>query len=231
MTKATRQGVSDSREQLTESQAKELLAEAGVSVPRYTTVSTPEEAGDAAESIGYPVAMKVSSPTIQHKSDWADGVGVQLDITDSSAAKTAAEKIIHAGDTLDLDVDILIEQQVDRDAGVETIVGGTRDPSFGPTLLFGLGGTYTEVLDDVTHRLAPIGMEEAEAMTEELRGSALLDGFRDTSPVDRQAVASTITTIGDLLVDRPDIVEIEINPLLATDTDTVALDALVVLDG
>jgi succinyl-CoA synthetase beta subunit len=229
MKKGTGMETSGDRKLLTESQAKELLVEAGLSVPSFNAVSTPAEAKEAAESIGYPVAIKVSTPTIQHKSDWADGVGVQLDITDGNAVETAAEEIIHAANGQGLDVEILTEQQVSLEEGIETLVGGTRDPSFGPTLLFGLGGVYTELMDDVTQRLAPIGIDEAERMTEEIQGAELLDGFRDTLPVDRREIASVITTVGDLLIDRDDIVEIEINPLFATGSKTVALDALVVL--
>ncbi|RQG94827.1 acetate--CoA ligase family protein [Natrarchaeobius chitinivorans] len=213
---------------LTEADAKSLLSEAGVPVPDFELVSSPEEAVDVADSIGYPVVVKVSSPAVQHKSEWGDGVGVHLGLSNAEAVRDAAEAIQEAADDRELEVDILVEAAVDTDEGVETIVGGTQTQAFGPTVVFGLGGTFTEVLEDVTHRLAPIGTDEAGQMTEEIQGAELLEGFRGSPQTDREAIASTIATVSDLVADEEWIAEIEINPLLATETGVVALDALVV---
>ncbi|MGM0605275.1 MAG: acetate--CoA ligase family protein, partial [Halobacteriota archaeon] len=199
--------------------------------PEYAVCSTPAEAVEAAEAIGYPVVVKVSSPSIAHKSEWAAGAGIHLDCTGPAAVREAAETIRRAASDRGLDYEILLEASIDTDDGVETIVGGTDNPTFGPTVLFGLGGTHAELIDDVTYRLGPIDVETATEMTTELRGSDLLDGYRGGPVVDRTALARTVAAIGDVLAEREAIAEIEVNPLLATADDAVALDALIVLNA
>lgn len=217
----------DDRPALTEPEAKELLSAAGVPVPDHGVAETADAAVDLAERIGYPVVVKVSAPSVQHKSEWGDGAGVALGLTDPTAVREAAEDVFAAADARDVDAAVLVEEAVDLDAGTEVILGGTHDEAFGPTLLFGLGGVFTEVLEDVSHRLAPIDEDEAVEMTTEIRGEPLLEGYRGTPPADRRTLASTIVTVGDLLTDY-DLQEVEINPLLATEDGVVALDALVV---
>lgn len=229
MTDVLERARSEGRDTLTEVEAKELLSRAGVPVPDFTVVETPEEAVAAAETLGYPVVLKVSSPAIQHKSEWGDGAGVHLGLDDDITVRGAAERIRTVAATADLDCSMLVERSVETGKGVETIVGGTRDPSFGPVLVFGLGGTFTEVLEDVTHRLAPISPVVAEKMTHEIRGDTLLHGYRGSDPIDRTTLTSTIRTVGELIVDQETISEIEINPLLATTDGVHALDALVTL--
>ncbi|MFC6719260.1 acetate--CoA ligase family protein [Natrialbaceae archaeon GCM10025810] len=222
--------LADGRSSLTESEAKRLVADRGLSVPDGETVGSPEEAVDAAERIGYPVVAKVASPAVQHKSEWADGAGVAVGLEDADAVRTAAERILDAAADRDLDAAVLVEEGVDLEAGLEVIVGGTRDPSFGPTVLVGLGGIAVEVLQDVSHRIAPISTAEAVEMTRELEASPLFDGYRGSPAVDRTAVAEAIVAMGDLLVEREEISELEVNPLLARSDDAVALDALVTLE-
>ncbi|ELY50442.1 acetate--CoA ligase family protein [Natronolimnohabitans innermongolicus] len=215
------------RSALTEPEAKALLGERGLSVPDGERVRSPAEAVDVAERIGYPVVVKVASPSIQHKSEWADGIGVNVNLEDDAAVRSAASAILEAAADRDVDADVLVEEAVDLEAGLEVIVGGTRDPSFGPTVLLGLGGTAVEVLQDTTHRIAPISTAEALEMTEELEASPLFDGYRGGPTVDRLAVAEAIVTVGDLLAEREDVRDVEINPVLARPDDAVALDALV----
>ena len=220
----------EGRTALTESEAKDLFAEAGLSVPSGRTTRSPEAAVDAAEEIGYPVVAKVASPSVQHKSEWGDGVGVNVNLEGPDAVRSAAEEILETADREGIDAAVLVEEAVDLDAGLEVIVGGTRDPSFGPTVLVGLGGITVEVLQDTSHRIAPISTAEAVEMTRELEASPLFDGYRGSPAVDREAVAEAIVTVGDLLAEREEIREIEVNPLLARADDAVALDALVSLE-
>jgi len=117
------------------------------------------------------------------------------------------------------------------DAGVELIVGIERDPSFGPCVIVGLGGVFTEVLDDVALRLAPVTQAVAMAMIDELRGARLLDGARGGPPVDKEAVAGLIVDLSRLAVDRGDLFEVDLNPVIASADGAVAVDGLVVLAG
>lgn len=220
----------DGRTALTEGEAKRLLADRGIAVPDGEVVRSADDAVEAAERIGYPVVAKVASPSVQHKSDWAGGAGVAVDLETADAVRVAAGRIFAAADTREIDAEVLVEAAADLEGGVEVIVGGTRDPSFGPTVLVGLGGVAVEVLQDTSHRLAPISTAEALEMTHELDASPLLDGYRGGPTVDRIAVAETVRTVGELLTERETIREIEINPLLAHTDGTLALDALVVLE-
>lgn len=219
----------DGRTRLRESEGKRLLADHGLDVPEFAVARTPAEAVEAAESVGYPAVVKLDSAAVGHKSEWAGGAGVHLGCGDAEAVRNAAETVQEAAEDAGIEYGVLVERAVDTDRGVETLVGCTRDPTFGPTLVFGLGGTLAEVVDDVAYRLAPISAGPATAMTAEIRGTELLEGFRGAPPVDRDALADAIVTLGDVLVDH-ELAEIEVNPLLATGDGTVALDALVVLD-
>ncbi|WP_121743120.1 acetate--CoA ligase family protein [Natronorubrum halophilum] len=230
-TDAIESALAEDRSALTESEAKGLVADRGLSVPDGETVDSPDEAVETAERIGHPVVAKVASPAVQHKSEWADGAGVAVGLEDADAVRTAAEQIFDAAADRELDAAALVEEGVDLEAGLEVIVGGTRDPSFGPTVLVGLGGIAVEVLQDVSHRIAPVSTAEAVEMTRELEASPLFDGYRGSPAVDRTAIAEAIVTVGDLLVEREEIRELEVNPLLARPDGAVALDALVTLDA
>jgi acyl-CoA synthetase (NDP forming) len=115
--------------------------------------------------------------------------------------------------------------------GVELILGLRRDLQFGPVVLVGLGGTLTEVLDDVAIRLAPLDLAAAESMFDDLRGARVLAGVRGRAPVDRAAVASMLVALGRLGVERPDVLEVDLNPVIASEAGAIAVDALVVLEG
>lgn len=224
------QALRDDRNQLLEIEAKQLLSDAGITVPDSKLASSPSVAVETAEAIGYPVVLKVSADAVQHKSEWADGGGVEVGLRDGEEVQSAAERIFRAADREDIGADVLVETAADTGSGTETIVGGVRDDTFGPTVLFGLGGVFTEVLQDTSHRLAPVSIEETLEMVGEIDGAKLLDGYRGHNAVDQQVLAETITTLGDLLVNRDEIGEIEINPLLAgPDDEVIALDALVTL--
>ncbi|WP_226008375.1 acetate--CoA ligase family protein [Natrinema salinisoli] len=230
MTETLKIARNEQRSALTEAEAKKLLADRGLAVPDSETVDSPKSAVQTAEKIGYPVVAKVASPSVQHKSEWGDGVGVNVGLKNSESVRTAAEDIFDAADQQEIDADVLIEAGVNLEKGLEVIVGGTRDPSFGPTVLVGLGGITVEVLQDTSHRIAPVSTAEAVEMTYELEASPLLDGYRGSPTVDREAVAEAIVTVGEVLDENEEIREIEINPLLAESERAVVLDALVSLE-
>lgn len=220
---------SDGRTTLTEREAKQLLAEVGVETPDGGVAATPSEATDLAGQIGYPVVLKVSSPAVTHKSEWGDGAGVAVGLDDAEAVEGAAERILEAAAQRGIDAGIYVEAAADLEGGTELIVGGLRDPSFGPTVLVGMGGVFTEVYEDTAHRLAPLSVPEARDALGELRAMRLLEGYRGRPPADVDALADAVSAIGGLVARREGIAEIDANPVLATPEGVIALDALVVL--
>ena len=221
----------DGRTTLTEPEAKQLLAEVDVETPEGGVAATPSEAIDLAERIGYPVVLKVSSPTVTHKSEWGDGAGVAVGLGDDGAVREAADRILETAARRGIDAGIYVEAAADPQSGTELIVGGVRDPSFGPTVLVGMGGVFTEVYEDTAHRLAPLSNREARDALSELRAMRLLEGYRGRPPADVDALADTVSAIGELLARHEEIAEIDANPVLATSAGTIALDALIVLSG
>jgi acetyltransferase len=125
---------------------------------------------------------------------------------------------------------VQVQESVDLDAGVETIVGMNRDPQFGPLVLFGLGGIFVEVMEDTAVRLAPVAEAEARAMTEEIRASPVLSGARGRPPVDREAIAETIGRLSQLVTDLPSILELDVNPLVVRPDGAVAVDLRLTID-
>jgi len=220
----------DGRRTLTEAEGKRLLADAGIETPPFALCGTAEEAVEAAGDIGYPVVAKVSAPSVTHKSEWADGAGVAVGLDSAEAVRGAAGRIFEAAADRGVEAEVLVEAAMDVDAGTEVIVGGLRDPSFGPVVLTGLGGVFTEVFEDTSHRIAPIDAAEARAAIEELQAARLLEGYRGSDPADVAALAEVVATVSDLVTDYP-IAELDINPVLASADGAVALDALVVLEN
>lgn len=221
---------SKGRTTLTEAESKELLESVGIETPAHSVAESVEVAVEAAEAIGFPVVVKVASPTVTHKSEWGGGAGVAVGLEDADEVREAAEAVFTAADEAGIDADVFVEAAADLDAGTEVIVGGLRDPSFGPTVLVGLGGVFTEVYEDVAHRLAPLDSAEAREALSELTAMKLLSGFRDHPAADVDALADTVAAVGDLLAEHDEIAEIDVNPVLATGAGATALDALVVLE-
>jgi acyl-CoA synthetase (NDP forming) len=209
--------------ELPERESVARLARAGLPVATPAVAATPEAAAEAAARIGFPVVLKVDAVGLGHKSDIG---GVRPGLRDADSVRTAATEILAlplpAGATRR---GLLVSRHL---AGVELILGGRRDPSFGPVVLIGLGGVLAEALDDVAVRLAPVDAVEADRMLGELRGAPILDGVRGRPPIDRPAVVAAIVTLGRALVDDPSLLEVDLNPLISGPGATAAVDALVV---
>ena len=220
----------DGRQTLTEAEGKRLLADAGIETPSFALCGTVEAAVEVAGDIGYPVVVKISAPSVTHKSEWAEGAGVAVGLRSDEDVRAAAARIFEAADDRAIEAEVLVEAAMDVDAGTEVIVGGLRDPSFGPVVLTGLGGVFTEVFEDTSHRVAPIDAAEARGAIEELQAARLLEGYRGSDPADVAALAEVIATVGDLVIEYP-IAELDVNPVLASPDGAVALDALVVLES
>jgi succinyl-CoA synthetase beta subunit len=220
----------EGRTTMTEPESKRILAEYGIEVPEFEVVSSVDAATNAAERIGTPVVVKVVSPDIVHKSEWADGLGVQTDVDTPAEATVAAQSIFEFADERGVDVSVLVEASADLSNGTEIIVGGSRNPSFGPSVLVGLGGVFTEIYEDTAHRLAPLSVSTARDAIGELQAAPLLDGYRNRPPADRESLADAIVTVGDLLNDNSEIAEVDVNPVYASPDGALALDAHIVLN-
>ncbi|WP_397459206.1 acetate--CoA ligase family protein [Pseudomonas asplenii] len=209
---------------------KRALKKLGISVPQGGLATTSDEAIRIANSIGYPVVIKAQAATLAHKSEVG---GVLLNISDDSALRDAwsqlHDNVRRAAPELDLE-GVLVEVMGER--GLELVVGATRDPQWGPVLMVGLGGVWVEALGDV--QLLPPELPQPAIIDRllSLKARKLLTGFRGTKAVDLKAVAQAVATVGQLMLDHPEISEIDINPLVAYSegNGVVALDALIVCD-
>ena len=195
-----------------DSEARDVLEAYGVPLPKAGLAATSDEAVQLAESIGYPVVMKIASPDILHKSDIG---GIKLNITSASEVRDAFDLLTYRGRRYMPDATIWgcqVQQMVK--GGREVIIGVNRDPQFGPLIMFGLGGIYVEALKDVTFRVAPIDRRAATEMLGEIRAYKLLRGVRGEKPSDQKAIVETLLRISQLVTDFPEIVELDINPLM-----------------
>jgi acyl-CoA synthetase (NDP forming) len=211
---------------LPERESLELLRAAGLSVTAAVAVPDPDAAVEAARPLaGHAIALKLDAIGVAHKSDL--GL-VRLGLAGDEAVRTAAVELLASGRRHGLESRGLLVEPM-ADPGVELIVGLRRDAQFGPAVMVGVGGVLAEVLDDVAIRLAPVGPVDALAMLDDLRGRRLLDGIRGAPAVDRAAVAEIIVALSRLGVERPDLLEVDLNPVIASPDGAVAVDALVVL--
>ena len=217
------------RAALNEAEGKALLAQFGVAVPKAIVVRGAADVDQALAGMKFPVVVKVVSPDILHKSD-AGGVRVDLrsagDVRDAITAMAELPKIKPAQIE-----GWLIEEMAPR--GQEIVVGGLRDPDFGPLVMVGLGGIFVEVLRDVSFRICPIARVDAEEMIDELQGAAILGGARGREAVSREAIVDVLLKIGGdegvLMRNADAIAEGDINPLIVSKDGAIAVDARFIL--
>ncbi|MBO4248294.1 acetate--CoA ligase family protein [Halomicrobium sp. IBSBa] len=210
-------------------EAMDLLDAYGIPTPEGEVVDSPSEAQSVAESIGDEVVMKIVSPDILHKSDIG---GVEVGVSPEDVWDTYEDLVVRARN-YQQDATILgvqVQEMLDVDAGTETILGVNRDPQFGPLVLFGLGGIFVEVLEDTTLRVAPVSEPDARSMLDDIESAPLLRGARGRDPVDEDALVETIQRLSQLVTDFPAIVELDINPLVATNDGVAAIDLRLTLD-
>ena len=198
-----------------------MIESAGVPVAAAALARSRKEAEQIAEKIGYPVVMKGCSAELAHKTE--SGM-VKLNVGNSEEAARVFDELTAKMKNLD---GVLIEKMVKGSR--EFVIGLSRDPQFGPCVMFGLGGIFTEALKDVTFRVAPLSMEDALEMIDEIKTKKFLGEFRGSPAVDREALAKALVGIGELGMSCDSIAEIDINPLIICGDKPVAVDALVVL--
>lgn len=217
----------DGRDFLYEHEAKNLFAIYDMPVTKIHVAETEDEAVEAAEKIGYPIVLKIVSPQILHKSDAG---GVIVGVEDEQGIRDGFNKIIENAKNYKEDAEItgiLVQEMAPK--GTEIIIGSTTDPTFGPTLMFGLGGIFVEILKDVSFRVAPIKEEDAKKMIKEIKAYKILEGARGNPPVDQETLADILLKTSDMLMDCPEIKELDMNPILAYPEGARIVDARIII--
>ena len=204
--------LSEGRVTIGDAEARSILVACGLQIPASELAATPEEAVEVAEKVGYPVVLKVASPDILHKTDVG---GVKVGLEKAEDVRDAFDLITYRAQRYVPEARLwgcLVQKM--SPPGLEVLIGMNRDPQFGPLVTFGLGGIYVETLKDVTFRIAPFSRREVEGMLGEIRARALLDGVRGKPPVDKAALVDALLRVGQLVVDFPEIAELDINPFI-----------------
>lgn len=215
------------RKSLLELEAKSLVSAWGVPVPRHILIKNLEDAEERFKDLLLPLVLKVVSPHIMHKTEAG---GVIKGIMDRDGVKAGLDKIMKSIKKRVPDAVIegfLLEETASE--GVEVIIGGLRDPQFGPAVMFGIGGIAVELMKDVSYRIAPVDLVEALNMIKEVKSYPLLTGFRGAMPVDMDKLADAVVKLSAIISEVQEIKEVEINPLIASERGVMAVDARVLL--
>lgn len=213
---------SEGRTYLMEHECKELLAGEGITTTGISVARSAAEAVEISNKIGYPVVLKVLSPEVIHKSDLG---GVKLNIKDAAGVENAFAEITKAFSSNKI-VGVAVQKMAP--SGLEAIIGVSRDPAFGPVLMFGLGGVFVEVLKDVTFRILPVTETDIDEMLQEIRGYKLLQGYRGTA-VDLSALKDLLFKISSLVMRCPKISELDLNPVFLYPQGYITVDARIIL--
>ena len=208
---------------LSEYESKLLLAEYGIPTTAEAVVTTSDDAVAQASKIGFPVVLKGSGETISHKTELNL---IALDLKSEEEVRQAFNEL--TGNKKAEVKEVLVQQMIKGDR--ELMVGLTRDAQFGPCVMFGLGGIFTEILEDVAFRVAPLSDYDAGDIMNDIKGKKILEAFRGKPEVDRNILADILKAVGQIGLDNEQVKEIDINPLKLMDGKPVAVDALVVLE-
>ncbi len=219
------QAVAKGQRMLSEYEAKQFLASRGVKVTAEELVGSVDDAVAAAERLGFPVVLKACGPDIAHKTE-RSLVKVKLESPDAVRGAYTEIETNLAGDAYD---GMLVQEMIKGER--ELVIGLIRDPQFGPCVMFGMGGIFTEILKDTSFRVAPIEKYDALQMMDEIRAKDILGPFRGSEPVDRDALAEALIAVGNIGMDFESVREIDINPVIISGSQPVAVDALVVLEA
>jgi acyl-CoA synthetase (NDP forming) len=217
----------EERKFLYEHEAKKLFSLYDMPVTKIHVAESEDEAVEAANKIGYPIVLKIVSPQILHKSDAG---GVIVGIEDKKGIRDGFNKIIKNAKAYNANAEItgiLVQEMAPK--GTEIIVGSTTDPTFGPTLMFGLGGIFVEILKDVSFRVAPIDMLDAFEMIEEIKAVKILDGARGMTPCHKPSLAEILYKTSNMLMDCLEIKELDMNPILAYPDSACIVDARIIM--
>lgn len=212
---------------LLETEAKELLREYGIPVPDFRLIKCKEEISELAKEMNFPITMKIVSPDIIHKTDAG---GVKIGIKDEKEAKLAYQEIISKAKKYNEEAQIfgVITYSMIPKA-TEIIIGMMKDPHFGPVIMFGLGGIFVEVLKDISFRVLPIEERDALEMITEIKSFKILKGVRGEGPKDIKAIKNLLLKISQLVLENPEISEIDLNPVFVFEKGLQVIDARMIL--
>ncbi|MCW4014819.1 MAG: acetate--CoA ligase family protein [Candidatus Bathyarchaeota archaeon] len=228
VTKIFNQAITEKRKCLLEHEAKTVCKEYGIPVTALKIAKSAEEAARFSEEIGYPTVLKIISPDVLHKVDVG---GVVLNINSKEDAKKAYSQIVESvkKHKPDAKIDGILVQEM-APCATEVIVGSIKDSQFGQTLMFGFGGTFVEVMKDVSFRIAPITEEEAREMITEVKAYPILRGYRGQPPADIDTLAKILLNTSKLVMDHPEIKELDLNPVMVYEKGAKTVDARIILE-
>ena len=218
----------EGRKALLETEAKTICMEYAIPVTKFKLAKIESEAAEFAEELGFPVVLKIVSPDIIHKSDAG---GVMVNLKSNVEVQDAYRKILENAKKYKATAKIagvLVQEMAPQ--STEVIIGAIKDPQFGQTLMFGLGGIFVELLKDVTFRVAPITREDAHEMVTEVKAYPLLKGYRNTPPADIDAIINILLSTSKLIMDYPEIKELDLNPIMAYADGAKTVDARIILE-
>ena len=218
---------SQNRKALLETEAKTILKEYDIPVTKFALAKNPQQAAEEANLIGFPIVLKIVSPDIIHKTEAG---AVIVNLKNAAEVEEGYNKIIENARKYSQNaqiVGVLVQEMAPQ--STEVIVGAIKDPQFGQTVMFGLGGVFVELLKDVNFRIAPITSEDAREMIERLKAFPLLNGYRNTSPADIDALVAILCNVSRLVMDHSEIKELDLNPIMAYPKGAITVDARIIL--
>jgi len=218
----------EGRKYLLEPEAKTICMEYGIPVTRFKVAENETEAAQFAREIGFPIVLKIVSPDVIHKFDVG---GVVLNLNSETEVRTAYNRILenvkkHKPNARILG--LLVQEMAPQ--STEVIVGATKDPQFGPALMFGLGGIFVEVLKDVTFRIAPISESDAKEMINEVKAYPILKGYRGQPPADVEAIVKILLNTSRLVMEHQEIKELDLNPIMVYEKGAKTVDARIIIE-
>ncbi len=218
----------EDRTSLTELESKQILKEVGINTTEIGLARSKEEAVAYSQELGFPVVLKIVSPDILHKTDVG---GVKLSLNNEEDVGNAYDEIISAIKKHQPSAKIqgVSVQPMARPA-TEVIIGMSKDPQFGPVLMFGLGGILVEILKDISFRIVPLTMRDANEMIREIKGYPVLEGYRGQEPANIAVLEQMLLKVSEFVESKPEIKELDINPIFAYRDSALAIDARVILE-
>jgi acetate---CoA ligase (ADP-forming) subunit beta len=227
-TKIINQAKKEGRKALLETEAKIICTDYNLPVTKFMIAKNEKDVGLFAEKIGYPIVLKIISPDIIHKTEAG---GVLVNLKNTVEVMAGYRKILENARKYNSNaevVGILVQEMAPQ--STEVIVGALKDPQFGQTIMFGLGGIFVELLKDVSFRVAPLTSGDAQEMITQLKAFPLLKGYRNTPPVGIDALISIICSTSRLVMENPDIKELDLNPIMAYSKSAKIVDARIILE-
>jgi acetyl-CoA synthetase (ADP-forming) len=224
-----KKALTEGRHSLLEPEAKSICLEYGIPTPSFKIATSAASASAFAGELGYPVVLKIVSPDIIHKTEVG---GVMVGLPSSYAVESGYQQILENVRSHRQDARILgvLVQKMAPEA-TEVIVGSVNDPQFGPTILFGLGGIFVEILKDVSFRIAPLEERDAREMIREIKGFSVLGGYRGLPPADQEAIVNILLSASRLVMENPQIDQMDLNPAIVYERGALVADARILLSS